>query len=387
MKILKISAIAKALPGTFIRNLLEVRPFPRFGLRLFRSLAIIPRSRFFSQASVALAITLFSSCGNCSAQSLQRFEFSSAHMGTRFFITLFAPEQKLADAAAEAAFQRVAKLDDTMSDYKADSELVRLSESAPGQPVRASEDLFDILEQSQKFSKLSDGAFDITVGPLVRLWRFSRKRKTLPPKADVQAALKSVGYKNLRLDRKARTATLLVPGMRLDLGGIAKGYAADQALAVLKSKGLTRALVAASGDIAVGDPPPGQRGWRVEIEPLDASHSRPMLLLHNMGISTSGDIEQSIEIDGTRYSHIVSPTTGLGLTNRIQVTMLAPNATTTDALATGVSVLGPLRGMALVDSLPKTAALIFTKSGEQKQMLISKRFKKVAGPIINQPAP
>jgi thiamine biosynthesis lipoprotein len=307
-------------------------------------------------------------------------------MGTRFSITLFAPEKNLAEAAAEAAFHRGAQLDDMMSDYKADSELVRLSESPVGQPVPVSEDLFDILIQAEKFSKLSDGAFDVTVGPLVRLWRFARKKKSLPASVEVQAALKSVGYKNLRLDRKTRTATLLVPQMRLDLGGIAKGYAADQALAVLKSKGLGRALVAASGDIAVGDPPPGQRGWRVEIATLDAPGTRPMLLLHNMGISTSGDIEQSIEIDGTRYSHIVSPTTGLGLTNRIQVTMLAPNATTTDALATGISVLGPQRGMALVDSLPKTAALIFTKNGEQKQMLTSRRFKKVAGPILNERA-
>jgi len=365
----------------------EARGFLPGAFGVFSWLANIHRPHFLPQVSVALAIGLLSCRGICSGQTLQRFEFSSAHMGTRFSITLFAPEKNLAEAAAEAAFQRVAQLDDMMSDYKADSELVRLSESPAGQPVRVSEDLFDILAQAEKFSKLSDGAFDITVGPLVRLWRFARKKKTLPPNAEVQTALKCVGYKNLRLDRKARTATLLAPQMRLDLGGIAKGYAADQALTVLKSKGLSRALVVASGDIAVGDPPLGQRGWKVEIATLDASRTRPMLLLHNMGISTSGDIEQSIEIDGIRYSHIVSPKTGLGLTNRIQVTMLAPNATTTDALATAVSVLGPQRGMALVNSLPKTAALIFTKQGDRKQMLTSKRFKKVAGAITNEPVP
>ena len=242
-----------------------------------------------------------------------------------------------------------------------------------------SAELFDVLEQAQKFSALSDGAFDVTVGPLVRLWRFTRKKKTLPTPAEVHEAASSVGYEKLRLDRKARTVTLLAPNMRLDLGGIAKGYAADQALAILKGRGCARALVAASGDIAVGDPPPGQRGWRVSIASMDArtNETTSSVLLRDAGISTSGDTEQFAEIDGVRYSHIVNPRTGVGLTNRIQVTIIAPNATTTDALATGVSVLGPVRGLALVDSVPRTAALIVTKSDGDTRVLASRRFRSV----------
>src|SRR5262249_10573955 len=158
---------------------------------------------------------------------------------------------------------------------------------------------------------------------------------------------------------------------RLDLGGIAKGYAADQALALLRSKGITRALVAASGDIAVGDPPPGQPGWKIGISDIGAvvadnqqSTINHQMVLHNGGISTSGDAEQFIEIGGVKYSHILDPTTGLGLTNRIQVSIVAPNATTTDGLATAVSVLGAERGLKLVDSLPRVGALILTKSND-----------------------
>ena len=298
-------------------------------------------------------------------------------MGTLFTITLYAPGKSIAQNAAQAAFQRVAALDEIMSDYQADSELMRLCEANPGQPVRVSPELFDVLNQAQKFSAMFDGAFDVTVGPLVRLWRFSRKKKVLPTPAQINQAASSVGYKKLRLEATTRTVTLLAPNMRLDLGGIAKGYAADQALASLRGRGFARALVAASGDIAVGDPPPGQPGWRVSIARLDARTNETFrsVLLHNAGISTSGDTEQFTEIDGVRYSHIVSPRTGMGLTNRIQVTIIAPNATTTDALATGVSVLGAARGLALVDALPHTAAMIVTKRDVETRVFTSRRFK------------
>src|SRR5437870_4457710 len=143
-------------------------------------------------------------------------------MGTLFSITVYAPEEAAAQSAAEAAFRRVAALDDIMSDYQADSELMRLCEAPPGQPVPVSVELFDVLQKAQRFSDLTDGAFDVTVGPLVRLGRSARKKKVLPAPAEVRIAAASVGHKKLRLDRTARTVTLLAANMRLDLGGIAK---------------------------------------------------------------------------------------------------------------------------------------------------------------------
>lgn len=305
-------------------------------------------------------------------------------MGTLFTITLYAPDETTAKTAADAAFARVAELDAIMSDYQADSELMRLCDQPPGTPVPISADLFRALQVSQEFAQLSDGAFDVTVGPFVRLWRFSRKRKVLPTPAEVATARSAVGWRKLRLDPQARTATLLAPNMRLDLGGIGKGYAADEAMVVLRKHGLTRALVAASGDIAIGNPPPGERGWKISIAALDSGPNAltGTLLLHNAGVSTSGDTEQFVEIGGVRYSHIVDPATGLGVTNHIQDTVIARDATTSDGLDTTVNLLGRERGLKLVDSLPHTAALILTDENGVKKSFASKRFRGLLNAAI-----
>jgi thiamine biosynthesis lipoprotein len=300
-------------------------------------------------------------------------------MGTLFGITLYATNQPAAESAARDAFRRVDQLEDIMSDYQADSELMLLCDKPFGKPVPVSVELFDVLVRAQEISEKSGGAFDVTVGPYVRLWRFAKKRNVLPTSAELAAAAPSVGYQKLRLDSRARTVTLMAPKMRLDLGGIAKGYAADAALSLLKGREIKRALVAASGDIAVGEPPPGQPGWKVAISTIDAHNNQVSgtVVLHNAGISTSGDTEQFIEIGGVRYSHVLEPAMGLGLTNRIQVSVIAPNATATDALATTVCVLGPRRGLALVDSLPHTSALILTKEDGQTRSFVSRRFKQI----------
>lgn len=286
-------------------------------------------------------------------------------MGTLFTITLYATNNTIAHDAAKSAFQRVADLEQKMSDYRADSELNLLCEKPVGQAVPISDDLLDIFQKAQHISEISDGAFDITVGPYVRLWRFSRKRKTLPTSAELAEAKAAVGWKHLRLDPRRHTATLLVPNMRLDLGGIAKGYAADEALRVLKQFNVDRAMVAASGDFAVGRPPLGQAGWKIGITAIDEHQNRAerFLLLHDCGISTSGDTEQAVELGGIRYSHIVDTQTGLGLTNRIQASVVAPNATLTDALATTVCVLGVDRSRALARHERQVGAFILTKDG------------------------
>jgi thiamine biosynthesis lipoprotein len=299
-------------------------------------------------------------------------------MGTLFTITLYTTNENSAKAAADAAFHRIAALDEIMSDYRADSELMQLCDQPYGKPVPVSKDLFDVLTRSQEISKLTDGAFDVTIGPCVRLWRFSRKRKALPTAAELSSARAAVGWKNLRLDAHARTATLLLPNMRLDLGGIGKGFAADEALKTLKGRGIDCALVAASGDIAIGDPPPGESGWKVGISGIDVktNDTAHALVLRNCGISTSGDTEQFVEINGIRYSHIVDPATCLGLTNRIQDTIIAPNATTTDGLDTALSVMDVQSGLELVDSLPEAAALFLKRAQGQTYSFPSRQFKK-----------
>ena len=263
-----------------------------------------------------------------------RFEFVEPHMGTQFKIIVYAMDQEAARKAVRAAFDRIASLDASMSDYKDTSELMKLCAKSGGDPVKVSDDLFFVLTKAVEASAKSDGAFDVTVGPIVRLWRRARRTRKLPDAEELKKALALVGYKNIKLDAKERTVQLLKPGMLLDLGGIAKGYAGDEAQKVLKKHGITSALVAAGGDIVVSAAPPGTAGWKIEIEPLDpAEKANPKhLLLKDAAVSTSGDVNQHVEIDGVRYSHIVDPKTGLGLTGQRSVTVVAPNGITSDSL-------------------------------------------------------
>ncbi|MBI2805069.1 MAG: FAD:protein FMN transferase [Planctomycetes bacterium] len=310
--------------------------------------------------------------------TLTRHEFSEQHMGAMFRIVLYAPDEGAARKAARAAFARVAELNQIMSDYQPTSELMNLCEKAGGQPVGVSVDLFEVLRKANEFSKMTDGAFDVSISPVVRLWRRARRNKELPKAEDIKQALQLVDYRNLQIDPKRRTVRLQKEGMLLDLGSIAKGYAADAALAVLRRHGIARALVAAGGDIAVGDPPPNERGWKVGIAPLKNPDAAPehYLLLKNAGVSTAGDAEQYLEIGGKRYSHIVHPKTGMAQLGRRSVTVIAPNATTSDALDTGCCVLGVERGLKLIDGRTELAALFVFETNGRVATTASKRFAK-----------
>ena len=280
-------------------------------------------------------------------------------MGTEFRILLYAPDEGRAGRAAASAFRRVAELDEMMSDYRSSSELMRLCERAGGGWVAISPELFYVLARAQTVAARTGGAFDVTAAPLVRLWRRARRRGELPSPERIAEARALTGYRLLRLDAKRRRARLVKPGMRLDLGGIAKGYAADEALAVLQRHGITRALVAASGDIRLGDAPPSAAGWRVGVAGLDGANAPPLetLLLKNAAVSTSGDAAQAVTIGGVRYSHVLDPRTGVGLRDRRSVTVVARDAVTSDALDTAASVIGMREGLRLIAETPGAAAL------------------------------
>jgi len=281
-------------------------------------------------------------------------------MGTTVQVVLYAADREAAEAAASAAFLRIGALDAVLSDYKAESELSRLTRDGVGTPVAVSDDLFRVLDAAQGLALRSHGAFDITVGPLSQLWRRARRQILLPPAEELARARAVTGFQLLVLDRGKRTALVTRDGMRLDAGGIAKGFAADEALAVLAGRGHTRALVAVGGDLAVGEPPPSASGWQVVLAGLGSARSAPgsPLTLASAGVSTSGDAEQWVEIDGRRYSHIVDPATGVGLTGHRSASVVARDAMTSDMLATAVNVLPTEAGTALVDATPGAAALI-----------------------------
>jgi thiamine biosynthesis lipoprotein len=288
-----------------------------------------------------------------------RFEYQRPEMGVPFRIVLYATNQAAADRAAEGAFQRVQQLNDIMSDYDADSELSKLSRtSGQGQEVRVSDELWFVLQRAQSLAERSGGAFDVTVGPYVILWRRARRQHELPEPDRLAQASQAVGYQHMRLIPERQSVELLAPNMRLDLGGIAKGYAVDQALKQLREQGIHRALVEGGGDVGVSEPPPGKQGWRIELSSVDATNAPPsrFLSLKNCAISTSGDLYQRLEIGGKRYSHIVDPHTGIGLTNHSVVNVIAPDSITADSLTKVVSVLGPEKGLSFIEQFPRVSA-------------------------------
>lgn len=329
-----------------------------------------------SRRLLALLIVLAPSAAADPTAGGTRFEFTEPHMGTRFRLVFYAHDEAVARAAAKSAFGRVAALNECMSDYKPGSELMRLCARAGGNALPVSGDLFFVLEKAQEVARRSDGAFDVTVGPVVRLWRQARRTQRLPDPEKLARARALVGWKNVRLDARGRTVQLLKPGMQLDLGGIAKGYAADEALAALAKHGVTRALVAAGGDIAVGAPPPGADGWDVAIAPLDPEEEKAPrhLRLRDAAVSTSGDAEQHVVIDGTRYSHIVDPRTGLGLVGRSNVTVVARRGIDADSLTKVASVLGPEKGLPVIEATHGASGRVVRRRERDLEKAVSGHF-------------
>ncbi len=280
--------------------------------------------------------------GKCQDLPCTRFEFQQKHMGTMFQMVLYSPTKELAETASQLAFKKIEQLNSIMSDYDPNSELMRFCKqyrNGNKEFTSLSQELFEVLEIGQSIAKESEGKFDMTIRPVVVLWRMSRRTQKFPEGHELQKALSLVNYQDLELQKSNHSGRLKKQGMELDLGGIAKGYAADQALDVLNKRGITSALVAAGGDIAVRNPPPGQLGWRIEIAKLPGEKNKSILLLKNQAVSTSGDSENYVYIDGVRYSHLIDPTTGIGLTGQRSVTVIAPKGIFADAYTKVGSIL------------------------------------------------
>ena len=310
----------------------------------------------------------------------ERIEALEPHMGTMFRIVLYADDLYAGDrarahTAIRAAFDRVADLDSKLSDYIPGSELNRVCVAAVGHDAPISADLYTVLRASQSLADHTDGAFDVTLGPVIGLWRKARRTGQLPTADEMTAAAQRTGYRKLHLAHAGDQSTvrLDMPGMQLDLGAIAKGYAADEGLRVLRDHGFPRALVAASGDIAFGDAPPGKTGWETGVDLIDASSEwfTDVLQLHNAAISTSGDTEQFVQIDGVRYSHIINPQTGKGLTHRIGVTVVATKGIDSDGLSTAASVIteqfGAEAALALIEKAGARGIVVVEIGGKWKK--------------------
>jgi FAD:protein FMN transferase len=311
---------------------------------------------------------------------LQRFEAVEPHMGTLVRITVYTPDEQAAKHAFRAGFDRIRTLDAILSDYKPDSELSRITKTAVRRAVPVSDDLFTVLRASQDLAAATGGAFDITQGPVIRLWRDARKTGRVPDPAALKDAASRSGFRKLHLDAAHRTAMFDTPGMALDVGAIGKGYAASEALEALGRVGVRSALVAVSGDLAFSGAPPGQRGWRINVHANEpALAGIPAVLeLTDAAVSTAGSSEQHVDIDGRRYSHIIDPTSGMALVDDVTVTVIARHGLEADGLDTAASVLGADRGLALIESRPGVAALIIRRTGTETKATPSSGFLKLA---------
>lgn len=298
----------------------------------------------------------------------QKFVFEKPAMGSPFTISIFADDSVKAALAAASAFHCADSLNAIFSDYIDSSELNRLNAtSGQNRYVPVSAALFDILKYSLDAARLSGGSYDISMGPVVKLWRKARKEKVLPNRDSLKIALNKVGYKYIHLNPDQQSVWLEKKGMLLDLGGLGKGYVAQAALNIIQSAGFKSVMVNAGGKIAIGEAPPGRKGWRIGITvPEEKEQLMPhLLLLKNTSVATSGDIYQHLDINGKRYSHIIDPKTGLGITWQRNVTVIAKDGTISDWLATACSVLSEKKSFQLIKKFPGAALLISEMKNEK----------------------
>lgn len=303
-----------------------------------------------------------------------KFTFQRPKMGSPFVITVFANDSLAILPIIDKAYRRVDTLNQIFSDYLASSEINAVCRKAHvWQPI--SDDLYRLLKSSEEAYNASSGAFDVTVGPIVKVWRIARKTKTMPNKAVLQEALQKTGLKNIEIDKNKPFLRLNTEGVLLDFGGIVKGFAAQEVVNILTKNGLSNCLVDAGGDLAVGTK---TGGWKIAVS-VPASDKKLMprfLSLQNQAVATSGDMYQFFEHEGKRYSHIVNPKTGLGLTHQRNITVIAPDGAQADWLATACSVLPIRKAVRLIKKYPNTALLILENKKGQIKSVQSPNFEQ-----------
>ncbi len=293
---------------------------------------------------------------------MQRYHFTQPKMGSPFHLIFYANDNVIAQQKAAAAFALIDSLNHIFSDYDSTSELSRLNATAGKDSfIKISSYLYDMIIKSKVAARESKGSFDITMGPLSRLWRKARREKTFPAKEEVAAAKALTGIDKIVIDEKHQKVKLLQRGMQLDPGGIGKGYIAQEVVNYLKQEGIKQVLADAGGDIVCGDAPPGKGGWTIAVNvPGEKNKLMPKtIILQNKAVATSGDVYQYLEHEGKRYAHIIDPRTGYGVTFQRNVTVVAPDGALADWLATANSILPLWKAKKLVKK--KNAALLVTQ--------------------------
>lgn len=283
-------------------------------------------------------------------------------MGTEISLVVLSSDNNAANSAIDAALAEIKRVEDLMTDWR-ESELSTINQTAAQKAIKIDGEILFLVKKSIEMSELTAGAFDISYGPVGALWDFTKKEGTPPDDEAIQSALKLVGYNHIQLNANDSTIFFKKPGMRIGLGGIAKGYAVDRAIKVLEKKGMKDFALRAGGDLAVRGTNKGEL-WRVAIQsPRDKSKNFAVLPISNGAVATSGDSERFFMYKDKRYAHIIDPRTGYPADKCQNVTIIAKKGYYADALATAVFILGPIQGMKVVESLPDTEGVIIDASG------------------------
>jgi thiamine biosynthesis lipoprotein len=293
-------------------------------------------------------------------------------MGTFSRIVAIAADEATARTCIAAACAEQDRIEALMSYHRADSELARMNREAADRPVAVSKDTFEVLREARRFSELSDGAFDVTVGPLMDLWRAAADANRPPSEVELAAARAKTGWRNVILDPNTSTVRFRVQGMKVDLGGIAKGYAVDRSVEVMRQNGAQGGMVDLGGNVrCFGLAPRGRSHWYVAVQdpniaPADVQPGGPpvVLQIEEGAVSTSGHYRRFVIVAGRRQSHILDPNTGYDNESLASVTVIAPDATAADALSTAVSVLGREKGLQLIEQLPSVEAILIPAGAE-----------------------
>jgi len=319
--------------------------------------------QYFFLLGIPLLASLFSPPEPLAQNQMSKiFRQSRLIMGTSVEITISQTNPQTAEEAMEAAFREIERIDFLMSHYRQDSEVSQISRHAGQKTVQVSPETWEVIERALLFSRLSGGAFDITIGPVFRLWDFREGK--VPDEKALRERLAKVDYRRVRTDPARFSVFLQDPGMELDLGAIAKGYAADRASMVLRKKGNDNFLINAGGDLKVGGSKDRGIPWTLGIQHPRLPFERiAKVRPKEAGVATSGDYQKYFIRDGERYHHILVPSTGMPARECQSVTIVAPSAMDADALATAVFVLGPPKGFALIEKFPGVHALVVDRRG------------------------
>ncbi|NPU90668.1 MAG: FAD:protein FMN transferase [Gammaproteobacteria bacterium] len=309
----------------------------------------------------SLATLLVAFCFHISTAHADWHQRTDAIMGTRIFVELWHDDAVTAQRLMQQVMDEMHRIDELMSPYKETAQLFVINRDAAQKPVAITPELFDLIQVSNHYSDLSGGAFDITFASLGH--QFDYRKQVRPDEAHRKSGQALINYKALQLDAKKHTVFFPHPGMRIDLGGIAKGYAVDKAIAILQQASVTNAIVTAGGDSRLlGD----RRGrpWLMGIKHPRADSHAITLPLDNISISTSGDYERYFEEDGVRFHHIIDPKKGDSPRELVSTTILANNSTEADALSTTLFILGVEKGLALANRLPGVSAILIDHAGK-----------------------